>query len=89
MIILKKETIIVTDEVTAKYGEADIEICFNPTEKAMQTDTGMMYQYRIRIDVNPASGGHYSNRALLWLTEAEALVNKNKFVDKLLEELIG
>lgn len=87
MIILKKETIIMVNETT-KYGEADIEICFNPTEKAIQTETGIMYQYRVRIDINPASGGHYSNRALLWLTEAEALVNKNKFVDKLVEELI-
>ena len=83
MIILKKETISMFNE-TAKYGEADVEICFNPTEKAIQTETGIMYQYRVRIDINPASGGHYSKRALLWLTEAEALVNKNKFVDDLL-----
>lgn len=86
MIILKKETISVFKE-TAKYDEANVEICFNPTEKAIQTETGIMYQYRVRIDINPASGGHYSNRALLWLTEAEALANKNKFVDKLLWEL--
>ena len=86
--LTRSEIIDLTYDKTWK--ESSIHVLLNQllTKKAIQTDSGMMYQYRVRIGVTPTSGGYYSNRALLWLTEAEALVNKNKFVDKLVEELI-